>query len=338
VLRFLAHRATLGVVVVIGVVLMTFVIARLLPGDPAVAWVGLHATAKQLTQARHVLGLDQPLVVQIWRYASGVVTGDWGIAIHTRQPVLADIAARAPASVELVSAALILALVVGIPLGLVSARWRGRIPDVLVRLLAVVGVSTPVFWMGLILQLLLFQKLGLLPVAGEYDANLVYTNPLTSYTHMTLVDALITGNWPVLTSAASHLIMPAVVVAAYPMGVIARMVRASVLDTLEEDHIRMVRALGFPERLIFGRFALKPALNPVISVTALVFAYSLTNTFLVEAIFDWPGLGSYAAASIGALDTPAIVGLTLLVAVVYVISNVIVDVAQAALDPRIRLT
>lgn len=336
-ISFLARRVALGLLVVAGVVFLTFVIARVIPGDPASSWVGPHASAAQLQAARHTLGLDRPFPVQLWRYVRGILDGDWGLAIHTHQPVLSDLATRAPASLELVGAALLLALALGVPAGLVAARWRGRPLDALVRLTSVFGVSMPSFWFALILQLLFFQTLNVLPVSGEYDPALNTTHPLAVHTHAPLIDALVTGNWPVLGSAVSHLILPMLVVAAYPGGVIARMVRASVLDTLGEDHVRMVRALGFPERTVFTRFALKPSLNPVISVTALVFAYSLTNTFLVEAIFDWPGLGSYAADAIQSLDTPAIIGVTLFVALVYVAANMIVDVAQAVLDPRIRL-
>jgi peptide/nickel transport system permease protein len=152
-----------------------------------------------------------------------------------------------------------------------------------------------------------------------------------------VIDALITGNWPMLGSTLSHLLLPAIVVAAYPAGLIARMVRAQVLDTIGETHVQMARALGFRERTVYGRFAMKLAWNPVAAALALVFGYSLVNTFLVEAIFDWPGLGSYAAASISTLDTPAILGVTLFVALAYVVANLIVDIVQAAIDPRIRL-
>jgi peptide/nickel transport system permease protein len=335
--RFIVHRAALGLLVVVGVVILTFVIARVIPGDPATSWVGPHASAQQLAQARHLLGLDRSLPVQIVKYFRGIVSGDWGVSIHTKQPVLSDLGTRAPASLELVGAGIVLALLAGIPLGLLSARWAGRMPDVLVRLVAVMGVSMPVFWLALILQLLFFQKLNLLPVSGQYDPSLVTTHPLRAHTHMVVVDALVEGNWPMFKSALTHLVLPAVVVASYPLGVIARMVRASVLETLGDDHIRMVRALGFPEHSIFVRFALRPALNPVISVTALVFAYSLVNTFLVETIFDWNGLGSYAADSIQSLDTPSVIGVTLFIALVYVGANLVVDVLQAFVDPRIRL-
>ena len=335
--RFLARRAALGLLVVAGVVALTFVIARVIPGDPASNWVGPHASAAQIKQARHTLGLDRSLPVQLWRYFRGVVTGDWGLSIHTHQPVLSDLGSRAPASLELVVAALVLALAAGIPAGLAAARWRGGAPDAAVRLTAVFGVSMPSFWFALILQLVFFQRLHWLPVSGEYDPALDTTHSPSVHTHMPVVDSLVTGNWAVFQSSLTHLILPAVVVAAYPGGVIARMVRAAVLDTLGEDHVRMVRALGFPERTVFARFALKPAMNPVIAVTALVFAYSLANTFLVEAIFDWGGLGSYAADAIQSLDTPAIIGVTLFIALVYVAANLLVDIVQAIFDPRIRL-
>jgi peptide/nickel transport system permease protein len=335
--RFLVRRLALAALVVVGVVILTFVIARVVPGDPASTWAGPRARPEQVEAARRELGLDRPLPVQIVKYLGGVATGDWGLSLRTRRPVLEDIAQRAPASIELVTAAMLLALAVGIPLGLVAARWRGRSPDVLSRLVAVVGVSMPSFWLAIVLQLVFFQWLDLLPVAGSYDPDLDYTSPLRSVTNMPILDALLTGNWTVLTSALSHVILPAVVIAAYPAGVITRMVRASVLDTIGEDHVRMVRALGFPERSVFARFALRHAWSPVVALLALVFAYALVNTFLVEAIFNRPGLGSYAASAIGALDTPAIVGVTLFVALVYVLGNLVVDVVQAMIDPRIRV-
>jgi peptide/nickel transport system permease protein len=335
--RYLLRRVALAILVVVGVVVLTFVIARVVPGDPAVSWAGPHASAQEIARVRHDLGLDRTLPTQIARYFGGVVRGDWGTSIHTHRAVLSDILDRAPASIELVVTALVISLVVALPLGLISARWSGRAPDGLIRIGAVLAVSMPAFWLALILQLVFFQRFHLLPVAGQYDPNLDYTHPLTQFTRMPAVDALITGNWAVFRSALAHLVLPAIVIASYPLGVITRMVRASELDSLSEDHIRAVRALGFPERSVFARFALKPAMVPVVSVIALVFAYSLVNTFLVESIFDWPGLGSYASDSIASLDTPAIVGITLFIAIVYVLANLLVDIVQAWIDPRIAL-
>ena len=335
-IRFAVHRIGLGAVVVVGVVVLTFLIARVIPGDPAVTYAGPRASAAQVERTRHKLGLDRPVVTQLGDYLKGIAEGNWGVSYRTKRPVLSDIRTALPASIELVTTGLVLAVLAGVPLGLLSARHRGRAPDLLVRLVSVVGVSMPVFWLALILQIVFAQKLGWLPAAGEYNPNLYYTSPLTSYVNMPVVDALLTGNVPVFESAVSHLVLPALVVAAYPAGLIARMVRASVLDTLGESHVRMVRALGFGDRAIFGRYALRPALNPVVQVIALVFAYSLANTFLVEAVFDWPGLGSYAANSLQALDTPAVMGVTLVVGIAYVVLNLGVDLVQAAIDPRIR--
>lgn len=335
---FLVRRLALAAFVVLGVVVLTFVVARVVPGDPAATWAGPRARPEQIEAAREELRLDRAVPVQIVGYLGGVASGDWGLSLRTRRPVLEDIARRAPASIELVTVAMLLALAVGIPLGLVAARWRGRAPDVVSRVAAVVGVSMPSFWLAIVLQLVFFQWLNVLPVAGSYDPDLDYTSPLRAVTNMPIVDALLTGNWAVLWSAVRHVVLPAVVIAAYPTGVITRMVRASVLDTIGEDHVRMVRALGFAERSVFARFALRHAWSPVVALLALVFAYALVNTFLVEAIFNRPGLGSYAADAIGALDTPAIVGVTLFVAIVYVIGNLVVDVVQAVIDPRIRVS
>jgi peptide/nickel transport system permease protein len=334
---YVARRAALAVVVVAGVIILTFVIAHLVPGDPAATWAGPHASAAQVAAARRFLGLDRPLPVQLASYFTGILGGNWGVSIHTHQPVLSNLAVAAPATLELVVAALVIALAVGIPLGLASARWPGRPVDHTIRAGSILGVSMPIFWLALIFQLVFAQRLHLLPAASEYSPGLLFTHPLAKVTGFPVVDALITGNWPMLGSTLSHLVLPALVVAAYPAGLIARLVRAQVLDTIGETHVQMVRALGFSERDVFARFAMRLAWNPVAAAVALVFGYSLVNTFLVESIFDWPGLGSYAAASITSLDTPAILGVTLFIALVYVAANLVVDIVQAAVDPRIRL-
>jgi peptide/nickel transport system permease protein len=334
---YITRRAATAVLVVAGVIIMTFVIAHAVAGDPAATWAGPHATAAEVARAHRFLGLDRPLPVQLVSYFAGIASGNWGVSIHTHQPVLSDLGTAAPASLELVIVAMIIAIAVGVPLGLASAMRPGRPADHAIRAGSILGVSMPIFWMALTLQLIFSQRLRLLPVAGEYSPGLLFSSPLAKHTGFDVVDALVTGNWPMLGSTLSHLVLPALVVAAYPAGLIARMVRAQLLDTAGETHVQMARALGIPERAVFGRYLMKLAWNPVAAAIALVFGYSLVNTFLVESIFDWPGLGSYAAASIAALDTPAILGVTLFIAVVYVIANLIVDVAQAALDPRIRL-
>jgi peptide/nickel transport system permease protein len=333
---YLLRRTGLSLLVVAGVVILTFVIARVVPGDPATAWAGPHASPAEIALARRHLGLDRPLPQELVHYFHGIVVGNWGTSIHTHRSVLSDLGREIPASLELVIAGLLLALVIGVPLGLAAARHQGGVLDQVVRAFAVLSVSMPVFWLALILQLVFFDSLHLLPVDGEFAAK-YQVGGVHMYTHFPVLDAILNGNAGMLGSSLVHLVLPAAALATYPLGVIARMVRASVLDVSRETHVQMLRAFGFRERTIFDRFAMRLAWSPVAQVVALVFAYSLVNTFLVEAIFDWPGLGSYAADSIIYLDTPAIVGITLFVAVVYVFANLAVDLVQAALDPRIRL-
>ncbi|WP_214323104.1 ABC transporter permease [Nonomuraea sediminis] len=335
-LRHLTRRLLQALLVVAGVVALTFVIMRLVPGDPAVAFAGPKASPEQLAAARRQFGLDDPIPVQLWNYVRDLAGGDWGISLHTRQPVLDDLYLAFPASLELVGSALVIAVVVGIPTGVLAARYKTRFPDFGVRMTSMLAVSVPVFWLALTLQTVFASNLGWFPVAGEYDSSLDTSSPLTLWTNITVVDALITGNWPIFTSTLHHLVLPALVVAAYPAGVIAQMTRAALIEEAGQDHARLERALGFGETSILTRFALRPALNPVLSLIALVFAYAIVNGFLVEAVFNWPGLGRYAAESIRSLDTPAIAGVTLLVALVYVLANLVVDLLQGVVDPRAR--
>lgn len=335
--RYLVRRVGQALVVVLGVVVVTFLIARSIPGDAAVSAAGARASRAQLAAARERLGLDDPLIVQLGRYLGGLVRGDLGTSIHTRQPVASDLGRALPASLELVGAAMLLAVVVGIPLGVLAARFRRRLPDLSVRLGSMLLVSVPVFWLALALQVMLATRLGWVPVAGEYDRSLDTTSPLTVYTNLTALDALITGNWPILLSTLHHLVLPAVVVAAYPIGVVAQMTRAALIEESGQDHARMERALGFSPTAILVRFSMRAALGPVVSLLALVFAYTLVNSFLVEAIFNWPGMGTYTVDAVRSADTPATAGVTLVVALIYVVGNLAVDVVQGIVDPRVVL-
>jgi peptide/nickel transport system permease protein len=339
--RHLVRRLAQAVVVVLGVVVVSFLVARAVPGDAAVSATGARASASELAAARERLGLDQPLPVQLFRYLGDLVRGDLGTSLHTRQPVASDLGSALPASLELVGAAMLLAVLLGIPLGVLAARFRGGRAggvDVSVRVGSVLAVSAPVFLLALVLQLVFATRLGWFPTAGEYDRALDTTSPLSVWTDITVVDALITGNWAMVGSVLHHLVLPALALAAYPTGVIAQMTRAALLEEAAQDHARMERALGFGRLAVLVRFSLRAASAPVLQLVALVFAYALVNSFLVESIFNWPGLGSYTATAISSVDTPAIAGVTLTVALVYVVLNLAVDLAQTALDPRVRLT
>jgi peptide/nickel transport system permease protein len=334
-LGFIARRLGLSVFVALGVVLLTFVIARVVPGDPAGAWAGPRASPAERERVRERFGLDDPLIEQFAFYVLGVLRGDWGVSLRTRHPVLDDLAGVLPHSLQLVGAALLLSLVLGVPAGLLAAAFHNRLPDVVVRLGGLLGAAMPPFWAALLLQMLFAGRLGWLPVAGVYDRATSQAHPLTSVTGMPALDALLTGNGPMLASSLTHLLLPAVVVAGLPFALISRMVRAAALEALGEPYIEMARALGFSRRQVLLRFVLRSAWGPVLQVSALIFGLSLVGTFLVEAVFNYPGLGDYLSEAVPALDVPAIVGVTLLVGLCYIAANLAADCLQAALDPRI---
>jgi peptide/nickel transport system permease protein len=334
--RHLLRRLGQSVLVVLGVVVVAFLIARRVPGDAAVSAEGARASKQQLAAARERLGLDDPLPVQLWHYLTELVHGDLGMSLSTRQPVTSDLARALPASLELVGAAMFLGVVIGIPIGVLAARYRRGPVDTSVRLTSVFMVSAPVFLLALVMQLFFATRLGWFPTAGEYDRALDQTSPLTVYTNITALDALMTGNWTIFANTVHHLVLPAIALAAYPIGVVAQMTRAALIEEVTQDHAVMERAMGFGRLAVLVRFSLRPAIGPVLSLLALVFAYALVNSFLVEAIFNWPGMGTYTTNAIRSLDAPSISGVTLTIALVYVVLNLVVDLLQAIADPRVR--
>ena len=334
---YILRRLLLSVLVVLGVCIITFTLARIVPSNPAAMWVGSHPTAEQIARARVELGLDKPLYVQFFIYMAHLLQGDFGISIRTHDQVLHDIATFLPASLELIFGGMILSLVVGIPAGVVSALKRDKPADHATRLSSVIGVSIFTPWLGMMLQLVFFRWLGILPVGDRIDIQVALTYPVMVVTGFYSIDSLLSGNLIAFRSVMLHLILPALTLAAYPIGLITRMTRSTMVDVLEEDYIRTAKSYGLPERLVAYKYALKNAIGPTVTVLALSFAYSLVETFLIETVFNWPGLGRYAALSIISLDYPAVMGIGILIALVYVLLNLIVDVVQAYLDPRIRL-
>jgi peptide/nickel transport system permease protein len=326
------------VLVLLGVASVTFVLARIVPSDPAAVYVGSNARPEQIAQARKNLGLDKPLYIQYGIYMKGLVTGQWGESLRTHRPVLPDILNFLPNSLELIVSAMLLATLLGIVLGVTAAHMKGRWLDHVTRLFATGGVSLPSFWLALMLQIVFFRMLHLLPVAGQSDILVAQSNPITRITGMAVVDAFLTANWPALWDCLRHLILPTLALAAYPAGVVMRMTRSALLESMGLDYIRMARAMGVPTRSILFKAALKNAMGPVFTVIGLNFAYALTGTFFIELIFAWPGLGTYATTSILSMDYPAIMGVTVIVAVTYVVVNLAVDLAQAWVDPRIALS
>ncbi len=335
--RFILRRLAGSAAVLLGLSVITFALARLVPSNPAAVYIGPKARPEDIARVSQQLGLDQPLPVQYVRYMQAMLTGDWGTSIGTKQPVLDDILGRLPATLELIIVAMAFAIPVGIVLGVMSARWQHRPPDIGVRIVSIVGVSLPAFWLGLLLQMLFFRELHLLPLTGRVDADLRFAAPIADITGFYLIDAAVTGNWVAFRDVVWHLVLPALTLAAYPLGLIARMTRGSMLEALGQDYVRAARAAGLSVRLITYRLALKNALIPVITVIGLTFAYCLTGTFFVEVVFNWPGLGTMAVRGILNLDFPVIMGITLFGAFAYVLINLVVDIGQSWLDPRTRL-
>jgi peptide/nickel transport system permease protein len=238
---------------------------------------------------------------------------------------------------ELLFVGMILAIGLGIPLGVWSAYRQGRASDIIMRIVSIIGVSVPAFALGLLLQFIFFRSLDILPLSGRIDSDMRFVSPVEMITGFYLIDTAVTQNWVAFKDSIWHLILPAITLAAYPMALIARMTRSSMLEVLSQDYIRTARAYGIKERVIVFLYALKNAIGPTLTVIGLTFAFAITGTFFVEIIFNWPGLGLFTVRSLLNLDYPAIMGITLFGAFMYVIINLIVDLLQAWVDPRISL-
>ncbi len=336
-LDYILKRLVMAVFVLLMVSLMTFFIARVVPSDPAAAWVGPHPTKEQIAKATVELGLDQPLHIQYLRYMESLVQGNLGTSVTTRRPILTDVKTFLPATLELVLAGMLIAFVIGIPLGVLSGAKKGSWLDHGTRLVSIAGVSMPAFWLGLILQLLFFTRLGLLPLGSRLSTQIALTSPVETISGLYIVDSLLTGNWVALKDASLHIILPAVALATYPIGLAIRMTRSTVIEVLSEKYIQASRIAGVPERTVLFVLALKNAIVPTLNALGLAFVYSLTGAILIEIIFSWPGLGTYVTNAVLSVDFPVIVSVTLIMTVFYVLINLFLDVLQAVLDPRVAL-
>lgn len=335
--EYIVKRLILLVVVVLGVLIITFVITRVIPAHPELLWAGAHPTEEQIKKAREELHLNEPIYIQLFYYLRDFFTGNWGVSWRTRQPVLTDILSALPATLELVILAFIIAIALGIPLGALAALRRNTWVDHVIRIVSVLGASVPVFWLALILQLVFSSWLGLMPGAKRVDEFIVYETGFKPITGFILLDSLLEGNFAVFTNALHHIILPAIVLAFYPFGLSARMTRAVMTETLNELYTRSALAWGLPRRVVIYKYALKNALAPVIASLGLSFGYTIIGAFMVELIFVWPGIGLYAAMALLSYDYPAIIGSIVLVAVFYTVINMVVDIVHAIIDPRVKL-
>ena len=334
---FIARRVVLAFLVLIIVSIATFLLAHAVPGDPITAILSDRQANNPEVRAalERRWGLDQPLPIQYVYYVSNLLQGDWGESISRRTPVAEELRQRVPATIELALYAMAFAIVVGVPLGIVSALSHDRWPDHLARFITLIGTSIPVFWLGLLLLYVFFYRLQWLPGPGRLDVGM---KAPTMITGMVTVDALVQRDWEVFTAALRRLVLPSLVLGSFAMGIVARMLRSSLLASLGDDYVRTARAKGLTERTVVAGHALRNALIPTVTVLGLTTASLLAGAVLTETIFSWPGVGSFAVSAALKLDYPALLGVTLVVAVIYVLVNLMVDIIYGLLDPRIRST
>ncbi|GGO09484.1 ABC transporter permease [Microbispora bryophytorum] len=335
--RFLVRRIVTALLLTVGITLITFVLTNLVPGDPVAANLGQRAVGDPaiVAQWRADHGLDRPLPQQYLMHLEGLLHGDLGTSQQSHRPVLDDLAESVPATLELAGAAILVSLVLGVGFGVVAALRRDRLSDHVLRVLSLVGISVPTFWLALVAFYVFFFRLQITPGSGRIDPGMT---PPPQVTGLYTVDALLSGRWDVLSSAVGHLAAPALVLALYTIGLLTRFTRSAVLEVLGQDYVRAARAKGLPGRVVLFRYVLRPALVPVITVAGLAFGSLLSGTVLVEAVFAWPGVGQYAYKSATTLDLPAVMGVGLVVGVVYLVINLVVDVLYGVIDPRVRVS
>ena len=316
----------------LGVSIIVFLFLRMIPGDPALALAGEHATEANVERIREQFGLNKPLHEQYFTYMGKVLRGDLGRSILSRRPIMDEIRVRFPATIELSVCALTVALVVGVPAGIISATKRNSIFDNVAMIGSLLGISMPIFWLGLMLNWFFAVQLGWLPSVTRLDAGV----ELQRITNLLIIDSLLTGNAEALLNAVQHLILPSVALGTIPMAIIARMTRSAMLEVLEQDYVRTARAKGLRERVVIIRHALKNALLPVITIVGLQVGVLLSGAVLTETIFAWPGIGRWLYLSILSRDYPIIQGMALFVTILFLVMNLLVDVSYAIVDPRIR--
>ncbi len=335
-LPFLIRRLAGLVFLLLILTMLVFGLSRALPGDVAAMYVGLKAKPEQIQKARLELGLDKPVHVQYLRYMGRLLKGDLGISLRTHRPVARDLKEKLPLSLEIVLLALLISIALGLPMGVVAAFKRDTWIDSAVNMIGSAAVSLPIFFLALLLQLVFFNWLGWFPLQGRISTMMEFRDPLPAVTRFGLIDALLAGDLEYMADMAWHMFLPVVSLASIPLGLVARLSRSSLLEVMQADYIMAARASGVGETVLFFRYGLRNALSPVLSIMGLSMALMLLNTFYVEQIFNYPGIGYWALASIFSLDYPVLVAITLVLGAIYVLSNTIIDVLRRWVDPRIK--
>ena len=334
-LATLGKRLLTVIPTLIGVIIVTFLLTRVLPGDPAVYFAGPAATPDSIAEIRKGLGLDKPLPEQFVRYVGDLAHGNFGNSLSTGRPVATEIASRLPASAELTLLGLFVSLVIAVPLGILAAVKQGSWIDHTCRVVATAGVSLPVFFTGLLLVYAFYYQLGWAPAPlGRLDA---FASAPPQITGFYLIDSLVTGNFEVFRSALSQLILPVATLAIFSLAPIARMTRASMLAVLTSEFVRTARASGLDTRTVIITYAFRNAMLPVVTTLGMVFSFLLGANVLVEKVFAWPGIGSYAVEALLQSDFAPVQGFVLTMAVLYVVLNLVIDILYGVIDPRVRL-
>jgi peptide/nickel transport system permease protein len=336
-LRFLGRRLVALVLLAVGITLVVFALTQLVPSDAVTANLGEQAAGdpEAVAAFKHKYGLDRPLPIRYALYLEHVAQGDLGESALTHEAVTHDLGTFVPATAELALVSVLLASIFGVTFGVYAAMRRNRLADHLLRVVSLAGISMPTFWIALVALYVGFYRLGWFPGSDRLDPG---TLPPPHTTGLYTLDALIAGKWGLAGQALHHLALPALVLAAFNVSLLTRYTRSAVLEVVGNDYVRAGRAKGLPEGTVVRRYILRAALPSVVTVLGLVFANVLTGAVLVEKIFSWPGIGQYAYNAAIALDVPAIAGVSIFVAVVYVTINFVVDVLYGVIDPRIRVT
>jgi len=333
-IRYLAARLITAAIMVLLATLVIFLIANTVPGDPVLSQLGDLAASDpaRVAEFRQKWGLDLPIWDRYWIFLRGLLHGDLGTSLVSRRPVLDDIREYAPATLELASIAFILALLVGLPLGVVAAVRRDTWIDNVARVVSLIGVSAPTFWLAFIMLAVFYGWLDIAPGPGQLDP---VAFPPDRVTGLLLVDTILARDWETFHDAVAHMVLPSIVLASATLGLITRTTRAAMLEALSQDYVRVARAKGLRRWMVVLGHAVPNAMLPVVTLGGLAYANLLSGAVLTETVFSWPGLGRYTYQSAVALDFPAIMGITMIVAVVFVFVNIVVDLSYALLDPRV---
>ena len=332
--RYYMRRLFSAVITFVGVSVLIFFLARVMPGDPAQIALGDGATKEQVAAYRLQLHLDDPLPVQYWAYVKGAAHGDLGRSIYTGGAVLADLRHTFPATLELVLFASILMICIGIPIGVLAGRYRDGVFDNFTRVFSLLGVVTPSFVWAVFFMLIFAHFLQILPAIGRLSEGVV---PPPAVTHLYLIDAALAGQWATFQDAFKHILLPSIALSLSGIGQTARMTRANIGESYQRTYIEFARAYGFPERKVAAKYALRPALIPVLTILGLDIAIKFGSAFLVETVFSWPGMARYGVQVILFKDLNAIVGTVMVIGFFFIVINLIVDLVVAVVDPRIRL-